>query len=217
MIGSTLLDIRTAVKQWSQRKQIPDATIDDFINITIQRASRSLRIPPMEKEVTPTVDANGYFAIPADFIEAKEVVAVRSNQTYVLDRKAIHEVDRVFDTSPGRPLIFGRSLGNFRVAPYDSPDPDETIYLYYYAMFGTLQDDTDCNWLSSAAGEVLLYGALAELAAYTRDEESEARWKAKFGEEIGRLQAVEDRAAWEGSTLNVTPGGSTPLRVRNLF
>jgi hypothetical protein len=208
IIGATLLDIRDAMKEWSKRRNVSDATLNDMINIASTRASRELRIPPMEREVTPTVDSQGYFDIPSDFIEAKELVAVRNSKNIILERKAIHEIDAVNNNS-GAPCFFARTTSKFRVAPYDSPDPDGSIYMYYYAVFGALVNDGDCNWLSSNAGDLLLYGALGELAAYTRDDEGEQRWLGKFMGEINRLQAIEDRAAWSGSTMQISVLGSS--------
>lgn len=213
LAAATLADLRAAVKQWSQRKNIADDVIDDFINLAFVRANRGLRIPPMERFADVVIDADGYAPIPTDYIEAKELVIVRNNQNILLERKAIHEVDYIYNLSPGCPRYFSRSGANLRIAPYDNPavvDPEvNTMNLYYYAMLSPLVEDTDCNWLSSNAAGLVLYGALAELAAYTRDEEGQARWNSKYNEEIAILQGVEDRSEWRGSTLGVSINGSS--------
>lgn len=213
IIGASLLDLRTAMKQWSQRQNIPDATLDDFINIALNRAVRQLRIPPMEKSFDLVVDEDGYFTIPSDYIEVKEVVSVRNNQNIILERKAIHEVDFMNNQSPGCPRYFGRFKGSFRLGPYDSPAYDapedqDTVAFYYYSTLAPLVVDADCNWVSSNAGELLLYGALAELCAYTRDDEGEQRWLGKFNGEMQILQGMEDRSAWQGGTLGISVSGS---------
>lgn len=209
MLGTgTLGDIRASVKQWSQRKNIDDGVINDFINIATARALRSLRIPPMEKTAVIEIDDDGYFLIPSDFIELKEAVIVRSNQNIILERKSIHEVDFQNNESPSQPCFIARYQGTFRVGPYDNPAGVDEVNFYYYAFLPPLVDDTNCNWLSSAAPELILYGALEELSAYTRDEEGQARWGQKFNGEISILQGVEDRSAWAGGTLGITLAGS---------
>jgi hypothetical protein len=75
-------------------------------------------------------------------------------------------------------------------------------------------NDTDTNWFTQEAPELLLYGGLQELSDYARDQESMQVWSGKFLSEVNTLQAVEDRAAWSGSTIGVTPGGSTTGRFR---
>ena len=206
--GATLADIRSALKQWSQRQNIPDAVLDDFTNIATTRASRALRIPPMEKALDITLDENGYFLVPMDYLQVIEVVMTRNEKNIILERKSIHEVDYINNLSPGTPKYFGRYLDTFRVGPYDSPTGTDQAAFYYYSAFPALTDDTDCNWLTSNAGDLVLYGALAELSAYTRDDEGEQRWTAKFMNEVNLLQAVEDKSAWEGATLGISLGGS---------
>ena len=213
IVGADLGTMRASIKQWSQRKSIPDAVLNDFINIAVTRATRALRIPPMEKSVTQLVDASGYFDIPSDFIEVIEVVSVRSDQNIILERKAIHEVDYMNNLSPARPKFFGRYKGSFRVGPYDSPAftvgvDQDTVDMYYYATFAALIDDTDCNWLISNAGDLILYGAMSELSSYTRDDEGEQRWTAKYSQEVQLLQGIEDRSAWQGGTLGISLAGS---------
>lgn len=211
--GADLVTMREALKQWSQRTNIPDAVLNDFINIALTRAVRQLRIPPMEKSVSILVDENGYFPIPLDYIEVKEVVSIRNNKNIILERKSIHEVDYINNLSPGTPCFFGRYKENFRLAPYDAPAYDvpedqDSVEFYYYSTFAPLTADTDCNWLISNAGDLVLYGAMAELASYTRDDEGEQRWGSKFQAEINLLQGVEDRSAWQGATLGISLAGS---------
>lgn len=213
IVGADLGTMRASIKQWSQRQNIPDAVLNDFINIAVTRATRSLRIPPMEKSLSQLVDASGYFAIPSDFIEVIEVVSMRSDKNIILERKSIHEVDYMNNLSPDCPKFFARYKGNFRVGPYDSPayiapEDQDTVELYYYATFAALIDDTDCNWLISNAGDMILYGAMAELSSYTRDDEGEQRWGAKYSQELQLLQGVEDRSAWQGGTLGISVSGS---------
>jgi hypothetical protein len=197
--------IRESLKQWSQRKKIPDEVLDDFIEISLSQANRALRIPPLEKSVTQDVDENGYFDLPATFLEAKQVSVIYNGNVIPLERKDISEVDHVFDRATGQPCIFGRHQSRIRIAPHGGVTE---AYLYYYYALPPMPDDTTTNWFTLNAPELLLYGALAELTAYTRDDEGQARWQTKFNELINTIQRVEDRAAWEGSTLAVSLQGS---------
>ena len=213
IVGADLGTMRASVKQWSQRQNIPDAVINDFINIAVTRATRSLRIPPMEKSLSVLVDAGGYFIIPPDFIEVIEVISLRTNNNIILERKAIHEVDYMNNQSPGCPKFFARFKDTFRIGPYDSPAftvgvDQDTVEFYYFATFGALIDDLDCNWLISNAGDMVLYGAMSELASYTRDDEGEQRWTTKFAQELALLQGITDRSEWRGSTLGISLAGS---------
>jgi hypothetical protein len=212
LTDTDLKGIRDSVKQWSQRRNIDDATLNDFIEIALSRANRMLRIPPLEGFSALPVDVNGFAELPANFVEAKELQYVSGGREYILDRKAISEVDYMSNaTSGGPPQIFGRFGNYFRVAPWNLGD-ELFVNLYYYTALPSLVADTDTNWFTLQAPELLLYGALTELADYARDADSRQVWDGKFSQEVNTLQAVEDRAEWSGSTIGITPGGSTTKR-----
>lgn len=199
--------IRDSLKQWSQRTNIPDDVLNDFIELSLSKANRALRIPPLEFLATFTVDADGAFPIPTDFIEAKTVKTQWNGKDVVLERKGISEVDVVNNSnSNGPPCVYGRLGNTFKIAP--SGGTTEVQMYYYYAIPEMSADESE-NWLTQHAPEVLLYGAMAELCSYTRDDEGEARWNSKFNEAVNILQTVEDKAAWwSGDPLAVTLQGS---------
>lgn len=202
-------NVRTKLREYSQRRNISDATMNTFIELAQSKANRALRIPPLESYTIASVDENGYFDIPADYIEAKELRVTRNNQTIVLDRKSINEVNTVFTRERGGcPRIFGRFGTSFRIAPWDNPEDDEVILYYYYAL-PELTNDTDTNWFTQFAVEILIYGGMAELSNYIRDEEGAARWTSQANEAINILQSMEDRSAWSGNSPSISLGGST--------
>ncbi len=201
--------IRASLKQWSQRKAIPDDVLNDFIEIALSTANRALRIPSLEAFQAIPLDANGYAQIPYNYIEAKELYVQVNGQNVLLERKAINEVDFVANANGvgGLPCFFGRFGDYFRVAPWNGET--SVLNLYYYSVIPAMPDDEATNWFTLYAPEVLLYGALSELCNYTRDAEGIQIWSNKFTTAINTIQAVEDRAMWNGSTLAISLTGST--------
>lgn len=211
--NTNLGGLRQDVREWSQRRNIPDATIDKFIEIALSRACRFLRIPPLEAVSSAIPNENGYIQLPEDFQEVKEISTSYNNQRVILDRKHISEVDYIAGKNSMAncpPEIFGRFGNSLRVAPWGGQDA--SVNLYYYRVDLPLTDDTSTNWFTLYAPEVLLYGALTELSNYSVDAESSELWNAKFTNEINTLQGVEDRAEWRGSTVGITLPGSTNRR-----
>ena len=206
---ANLASLRADIKQWSQRKNIPESVLNSFIEIALSRANWALRIPSLEAYAAVVVSDTGYAQIPKDFIELKELSLPVGSYTKVLDRKSVAEVDSVSNFSGGGayPEIFGRYGNYFKIAPW-SLGEDEYVNLYYYAALPQLIDDSDTNWFTDWAPNLLLYGALAELCDYTRDTEGSQLWAGKFTNEINIVQAVEDKAQWSGSSLAVTATGS---------
>lgn len=199
--------IRDSLKAWSQRRNIADEIWNDFIELALTKANRALRIPPFEQVVSLPLNSFGYFDIPDDFQEVIQVSVMDGGKRRILERKDISEVDDVFQQGTGTPQYFGRALSRFRIAPYNGA---EEAYLYYYKVIPVMPDDTTENWYTRHAPELLLYGGLAELAAYSRDDEGEQRWNNKFSEAINIIQGVEDRAAWwSGDPVSISMNGST--------
>jgi len=200
-------ELRDAIKEYSQRKNIPDSTINSFIELALSKANRMLRIPPLENFSSPIVSTDGYFEIPSDFLEAKELYVEVNGNKILLERKTINEVDYAYSREGGDPCIFGRLGTRFRIAPWGLENT--TVGLYYFNIIPKMVDDQQSNWITKYAPEILLYGGLAELSKYTRDDEGQARWSGQFTEAVNILQGVEDRSEWRGSTIGVTLTGST--------
>jgi len=201
--------VRASIKQWSQRKNIPDEVLNDFIEIALSKANWALRIPPLEAVAVMTIDAEGLTMLPANYIEAKEFAVTVDGDIISLDRKSIIEVNNLGNNVPSgaKPTAFGRFGQFLKVAPWNLGEVDNAV-LYYYQALPTLTDDLSTNWFTKYCPEILLYGALVELCNYTRDAEGAALWAEKFTQAINTLQAVEERANWSGSTLAVSLQGS---------
>lgn len=199
--------IRDSLIQWSQRRNIAEEVLNDFIELALSKANRALRIPPLESYGSFAVDENGYFGIPDNFIETKVMKVIINGNSISLERKSISEVDHIANQSSGsQPCVYGRLGDSFRIAPYGTVDQVEMYY--YYAIPEMSADDSE-NWLTQHAPEVLLYGAMAELCSYTRDDEGEGRWNSKFNEAVNILQQVEDKAAWwSGDPVSISLKGS---------
>lgn len=206
--------IRAAVKQWSQRKNIPDDVLNDFIEIGLSRATWALRIPPLERFASITISDTGFAQLPADYMEVKELYVTVNGKSKLLERKSINEVESLSNVnfSGTLPELFARFGNYFKIAPW-SLGTGTQAGLYYYGIETKMEDDGATNWFCQYAPNVLLYGALQELCDYTRDPEGAALWGNKFTNEINILQAVEDKAAWSGSSLAVSMNGSIRGRM----
>lgn len=199
-------EIRDAIKEYSQRKNIPVATMNTFIELALSKCNRMLRIPPLEAYTSPVVSTDGYFSIPDDYLEVKELsLDIAGNRT-ILERKSINEVNYMYSRVGGDPCIFGRIGNQFRIAPWGLEDT--TVGLYYFNVIPKMVDDNQSNWITTYAPELLLYGGLAELSKYVRDDEGVQRWGSQFTEAVNILQGVEDRSEWRGSSIGVSIDGS---------
>ena len=87
MAVSNFGQLRTLVKDWGNRTDISDATINSFINLAQDRANRVLRIPVLEKVSATLPIVNGTVVIPSDYLEAKALTITVAGRTMDLQRK----------------------------------------------------------------------------------------------------------------------------------
>ncbi|MDC1406050.1 hypothetical protein N8314_00685 [Akkermansiaceae bacterium] len=204
MATQTLLDLRERVRAWSNRKDLSDDLLNDFINIAQARLNRLLRIPPLEADATLTPDANGTVRIPREFLEMIAIWYTDAQGNRVsLDRKDIAYLNQHSSQEEGCPLFFARQGFTLYLSPIPESVTADSLELYYYATVQPLTQDEDANWFTEDAPEVLLYGALTELSLYLRDEIGAGQWEAKFQNHSQEIQNIENNAMWSGGTLAI--------------
>jgi len=200
MAANNLGELRALVKDWGNRTDITNTVIDSFINIAQDRANRLLRIPVLEGFQTIDV-INGQMALPADYLETKALTIYANGKPVNLERKDLAFV--AGRQATGWPKYFARKQNYFLIAPIN--DTITTADIYYYYVADNLVEDTDTNWFVAHGGDMLLYGALAELALYTKNTEEAAQWEAKFRGAAAEITKMADDAEWSGSSIGVLP------------
>ncbi|WP_316235057.1 MULTISPECIES: hypothetical protein [unclassified Bradyrhizobium] len=150
-----------------------DALITTFINQSIMRIQRELRVPFMEKQILYTIPADyTKLAIPSDLLELIALV-VDSDLDGILDyelrRTDLTRVAKMSQLPGNAPsLIYTRQGGSWIVGP--KPPIGSQILIHYYAEFAPLTDDTSENTCLKVAWDAVLYGALSAACDYLVDD-----------------------------------------------
>lgn len=200
MAVNNLGELRTLVKDWSNRTDISNSVIDSFINIAQDRANRILRLPILEGFSTISV-SNNTLLLPADYLEAKSLVVTVNGKAVELERKDLAFVTKQ-QNNQGNPKYFARKQSKFIIAPTSDVSSAD---LYYYYVAADLVNDTDTNWFVEHGTDLLLYGALSELSLYTKNTEDALQWEAKFKATAQDIMRMADDADWSGSTIGIIP------------
>ena len=200
MAVNNLGELRTLVKDWSNRTDISNSVIDSFINIAQDRANRILRLPILEGFSTISV-SNNTLLLPADYLEAKSLVVTVNGKAVELERKDLAFVTQQ-QNNQGNPKYFARKQSKFIIAPTSDVSSAD---LYYYYVAADLVNDTDTNWFVEHGTDLLLYGALSELSLYTKNTEDALQWEAKFKATAQDIMRMADDADWSGSTIGIIP------------
>lgn len=167
------------------------ANVDTFIDLAEDRINRDLRIAAMETALSVTI-ASGVAAIPTGFRELKSAY-VDSNPTSALEMVPLSSLYRDYPTrsSSGKPIVMAVEGSNFAFGPY--PDSTYTIKGTYYKAFTALSTSNETNWLTSDAKALLLYACLTHAAEFSRDDEANKMWSARYENERKRVEKENDR------------------------
>jgi hypothetical protein len=189
-------ELKTAIADWINRDDISDARLGDFVALAEDRIFRELRIEDMETYVALTADSDGRVTIPADFLEARDVLW----DDVPLDRVSLAQM-RSRAQYQGKPIAFARDRTFFALWP--NPGNVTGFAMTYYARPTNLSTGNASNAVFAKAPALYLYGALVEAGIYLGSPpEKLSAWSDSFADAMARLM-VEDN-------VNET-AGSTPL------
>ena len=170
------------------KRNATTAEIEDFIVVAIQRAQRLLRVPSMEKVIEYTV-GEGFesLAIPGDYLRLMKIEV----NGHVLGKRGDSLVNAAALVNNAYPLYFYEEAGQWFFGP--TPAVGVVIKVHYLSQFAELVNDTDSNWLTQIAPDLIRNGFMAEACYHFVDPRADV-YEGKFQADIATLnmQAQED-------------------------
>jgi len=195
-------ELKSAVSDFLNRSDL-DSVIPTFIDFAEAEFNRNLRVRQMVKRAEAVIDAR-FSAVPADFIEAKDLVVVDVNPVQPLSFVTQQEMaqQRNFEyTTAGVPINFTVVGDQFEFVP--TPDTEYSLEMAYFAKIDALEDDADTNWLLTDYPDLYLYTALMHSAPYLKDDERTTVWAQLATKAREELLAREASASFNGSTPKI--------------
>lgn len=192
-------DIQTNFQGILNRRDITPTQVTTFIGLGVQRIQRSLRVPAMEAKTSYVMDGTGAgIPVPGNMLELIAITfddSINQDKLVRTDFKSAIRLSNV----PGLPKVFYRDGGTFLVGPY--PAAGTNVYVSYYADAGTLIAPTDHNWLTDAAPDLLIYGALCYAADFFLDERA-TKFEQRFSQIMEDLQQMALQDELEGASIS---------------
>lgn len=147
------------------RRDITPSLVTNFMNSSLQRVQRLLRVPAMEKAqiITVGTDFTG-ITIPGEFLQ---LISLTCNGTQ-LRQASLDEVLRLQELGEGQPRVFHRLLNKIIVAPI--PSVGTKFRMDFIGDFGAIQSDDDEPTILEIAPDLVIYGALVFAANYYLDQ-----------------------------------------------
>ena len=198
-------DVKTQFTGILNRRDITPSLINTFMQQAIQRIQRNLRIPAMEKLVTVTMDGINPLLVPGDLLQLISLTVIGTAPAKL--QSSTFDSVASLSLTPGIPSQYYRWGGQYMLGPL--PVANQVIYMHYYADANTLTNDSDTNWITTIAPDMLVYGALSYAADYYLDQRRSA-FEERF---VGIMNDIQSMANDELLTAGATMDAGYDLQV----
>jgi hypothetical protein len=195
-------ELKSAIGDFLNRSDLT-SVIPTFIDFAEAEFNRILRIRQMVARAEAVIDSR-FSAVPADFLEAKDLVIVTGNPVTPLEFATQQEIAQLRNTtitSAGKPRYFSVVGGQFEFLP--TPDAEYSLEMTYYANITPLANDSDTNWLLTAYPDLYLYTSLMHSAPYLKDDERITIWANLAQKAKSELVESDQSASYAGSTPRI--------------
>jgi len=195
-------ELKSAVGDFLNRSDLT-SVIPTFIDFAEAEFNRILRIRQMVARAEAVIDSR-FSAVPADFLEAKDLVIVTGNPVTPLQfitQQEMAQLRNTTITSAGKPNYFSVVGGQFEFLP--TPDAEYSLEMTYYANITPLANDSDTNWLLTAYPDLYLYTSLMHSAPYLKDDERTVVWANLATKAKNELVESDQSASYAGSTPRI--------------
>lgn len=187
MKPTTYTELVTAVSDYCKRSDIVAATVDYIITEAEEEMNARLRVRRQLTALTPTVSSSGAVTIPSDWRGWKRFLARDASLSWALE---MLDVEQQFEldastAGTGRPeaIVMDGSTG--QIWPYT--DGTYTFRALYFAGIPNLASGAPTNWLLTRYPMAYVYGCLAALAAFIKDDPRVPQWQSAFSRAIDRI------------------------------
>jgi len=206
-LQSEILDTLNRTDLAADVTEYSPGTIEGAVTRAIAKAERRIvrRLRTREFETSTTIATVGgteTVTLPADFVMMKAVV-LSGTPTAVLAQKDLTTLinDRPAATQ-GLPMAYAAFGTQLYLRPV--PDAARSLRLFYYAAPSPLSADSASNTLLTKYPDLLLYGALIEIAAHIEDDGRVGLWKAAFDETIRDIVNDDVLNRWSGAPIRAS-------------
>lgn len=191
--------IRTQLLALLNRNDCTTAIADTFIDQAVARIQRTLRVPAMEKQSVITVNTvtPSSLVLPEDFLNIKYFYTDWGMMEY-RDFATFMQIPQ----SVGYPQYYTRVQGELKMKP--TPPEGTVITMIYYGEIPDLVSDTDTNFLSIIAPDLLIYGALTFAADFFVDDRKQI-FEDRFGAIYGEVEEQARLVDMDQTTMSIAP------------
>ena len=183
-------ELQAAVASWIARDDLTPQ-IPTFISLFEAKANRALKCRQMETRLDVAPSAARFSPLPANYQSMRSLVLSGVDgepRLEFLDDLQIKDYRANIGSGTGQPRYYGISGTYIELVP--TPNMSYALEITYRAKITPLSEVIDSNWLLDEAPDAYLYGALLEIAPYTKDDARVTIWAAGLKTVIDGLNGV---------------------------
>ena len=205
---ATWAEMRTDFLGRMIHDDITVADADTYLNKSIQRCQRVLRIACMDRVFeTKVVGATLYtVAIPSDFLEMQDIFIDQSDGTTpAMTKLSLRQLKGKNPLAWVEPEWYARDGATWRFLP---PVPiGRLIDVRYFGELTAFATDGDENELSAIADDLIVWGAMADAGDFYRHPQTD-EWEEKFIRRREGLSLQSRDMENSGGPMTVQPTAS---------
>ena len=160
-------ELKTNLGKWSANRSDLTSELGDFINSAIHNLEKKYRWKHMTSKTTgnftTTVDS---LTIPTRYKSMKYAFITADNEQVPLAKKSYQVMIGTYPggtTDVGEPSIIAEAYWDSKFYVRKYPDKTYPYEIVTYNYSADLSADSDTNWWTDNAHEILIYGALMEV------------------------------------------------------
>lgn len=207
--------IKSKVADYADRQDMLTTVIPDIVNMVLHDLEQDPEInwKHMEVKQTGTVTSSSdKITIPTRYKETKSLFLKGSNlgnrrllleKTSYLDLMIKYPDDENAKTIPAE-YALSTADSSIVLRPYPDTNYDYEWITYNYNA--DLSGDTDTNWFTNYAWELLIYGSMLEMEPYIKNPErlqDMPIWQGLYTRRLNKLKAISASEDWAGSYQRV--------------
>lgn len=184
--------LQTAVVDWLEDREDVVPFVPDFIRMAEGYFNTELRVRRMETTTPLTTSTAGVVSLPADFMEALDVVSGATNRPVSFLTRGTGAA--YYGGRGGQGAFYGINGSSLQLYPAGSSG----LVLTYLARLPALSNTTTTNWLLQTRPELYLRGALMMAAEFLKQNEEAAKQKALADMIISQMNMQDARSRGRG-------------------
>ncbi len=191
---STLVN---TVRAWTNRSDLTDTQITEFIAIAEARFNRIIRHPEMEEIVTSTL-TTGNNNLPDGFLAMRSIYRDRQELKAMTPSALIREYGTDAGISVAYTLM-GSNPRKIRLGP--QPSSATTVTMVYYKKITGVDENNADNWLLNEHPDLYLFGTLLAAEAFLANDDRLPIWKSAFDEALAEIDRSAQRDRYGAAPL----------------